>query len=91
MVNIAIMLSLINLVMFAVIVVLVVTARKRYDRLYKQAVSESLKIAGRALNLVTASISGRLGNSLKNWETNFRMTGIIPRAISKGVRDVRKN
>lgn len=35
MVNIAIMLSLINLVMFAVIVVLVVTARKRYDRLYK--------------------------------------------------------
>ena len=37
MVNIAIMLSLINLVMFAVIVVLVLTARKRYGRLYKQA------------------------------------------------------
>ncbi len=35
MVNIAIMLSLINLVMFAVIVVLVLTALKRYDRLYK--------------------------------------------------------
>ena len=91
MVNIAITLSLINLVMFAVIVVLVVSARKRYDQLYKQAVSESLKIAERTLNLVTASISGRLGNSLKDWETNFRMTGIISRAISKGVRDVRKN
>lgn len=82
MVSIAIMLSLINIVMFAVIVVLVVTARKRYDRLYKQAVSESLKIAERALNLVTASI--------KNWETNFRMTGIIPRASSKGERDGKK-
>ena len=83
MVNIAIMLSLINLVMFAVIVVLVVTARKRYDRLYKQAVSESLNIASRALNMVTAS--------LKDWETNLRMTGIIPRASSKGEKDVRKN
>lgn len=83
MVNIAIMLSLINLVMFAVIVVLVLTARKRYDRLYKQAVSESLKIVERALNLVTASI--------KNWETKLRMTGIIPMASSKGVWDVRKN
>lgn len=83
MVNIAIMLSLIDLVMFAVIVVLVLTARKRYDRLYKQAVSESLKIAERALNLVTASI--------KNWETKLRITGIIPMASSKGVRDVRKN
>lgn len=83
MVNIAITLSLINLVMFAVIVVLVLTARKRYDRLYKQAVGESLKIAERALNLVTASI--------KNWETKLRMTWIIPMASSKGVRDVRKN
>ena len=82
MVNIAITLSLINLVMFAVIVVLVLTARKRYDRLYKQAVSESLKIAERALNLVTASI--------KNWETKLRMTGIIPMASSKGVRDGKK-
>ena len=45
MVNIAIMLSLINLVMFAVIVVLVVTARKRYDRLYKQA--DAFQIASR--------------------------------------------
>lgn len=82
MVNIAITLSLINLVMFAVIVVLVLTARKRYNRLYKQAVSESLKIAERALNLVTASI--------KDWETNLRMTGIIPRASSKGETDGKK-
>lgn len=76
------MLSLINLVTFAVIVVLVVTARKRFDRLYKQAVSESVKIAERALNLVTASI--------KDWETNLRMTGIIPRASSKGEKDGKK-
>ena len=82
MVSIAILLSLINIVMFAVIVVLVVTARKRYDRLYKQAVSESLKIAERALDLVTASI--------KDWEMNLRMTGIIPRASSKGERDGKK-
>ena len=82
MVSIAIMLSLINIVMFAVIVVLVVTSRKRFDRLYKHAGSESLKIAERALNLVTASI--------KDWEMNLRMTGIIPRASSKGERDGKK-
>lgn len=45
MVNIAIMLSLINLVMFAVIVVLVVTARKRYDRLYKQFEPDAFQLA----------------------------------------------
>lgn len=47
MVNIAIMLSLINLVMFAVIVVLVVTARKRYDRLYKQFEPRAFQLASR--------------------------------------------
>jgi hypothetical protein len=46
-VNIAIMLSLINLVMFAVIVVLVLTARKRYGRLYKQFEPRAFQLASR--------------------------------------------
>ena len=51
MVNIAIMLSLINLVMFAVIVVLVLTARKRYGRLYKQADAFQIAFRRNANNL----------------------------------------
>ena len=82
MVNIAITLSLINLVMFVVIVVLVIRSRRKYNRLYKQAVNESLKIAERALNLVSVS--------LQEWEKSLRMTGIIPRASSKGVKDGKK-